>query len=640
MSGALMLVDAVLGGLSMTTKAYERYRELSVTISDFRHAPRELSNIQVTVNAQHLRFEDGAGRLRSAIEKNRESIESWTSSQSEAVSGSPTDSILQRDFENCRRLMNQIADSLNSTRKQLSAIGMEIQEIPSVTTPCPLKDNTVSQKIKLGNRVKFALGKKSELKNRIEELRSLNSDFYSGVSRIIENINEIQGRPTAIPDISLTQPKRPITSINLVERCQQIRLASNHLYDTLAARWSCSSHQRHSASVVCVDGYESTHNHPVRFDFAVSPGAPNSQPLWLEIECLNSSGNLTEPATDPPKTTPGPLDGLDAALSNVLMISMSPTSKPKKPKVHFQDPSTPGPSEPSRLPADPRTGNGPRESGSTQPQTEAQSPDLVLIREFCAHFTTQSQAVQSQPRCLGHLGGHYLQKFYLPPLTRQYTGEPQSLASIISSANEHSARHSLPITHVLQVASSLAIAILQLYSTPWLPQSWQSHDINFYSQGNLSGGDAEMRLSSPHFQVQLERSIQNTTSNGHEDPTSVAQQPCIDPLSGAAQTQNLGLLFRFGIVLLELGFSRPWQGLMERGSSSLPPSEQSSYHVAEQLCKELKNMPKYQRIVRQCIKRGQCSKGPRTGLDNEDLRFLADAGIALKVSENGLRECL
>ncbi|KAK3684088.1 hypothetical protein B0T22DRAFT_520592 [Podospora appendiculata] len=121
---------------------------------------------------------------------------------------------------------------------------------------------------------------------------------------------------------------------------------------------------------------------------------------------------------------------------------------------------------------------------------------------------------------------------------------------------------------------------------------------------------------------------------------------CKKLLDQIAELIHQMLLFRFGIVLLETGLSRPLQGLMGLGgshASSPPPSEQSNYHVAEQLCQELKDMRKYQRIVRDCIKRGgdQSCNGPsRTGLDSQDLRILADAVIDLKSAEKGLMKIL
>lgn len=102
------------------------------------------------------------------------------------------------------------------------------------------------------------------------------------------------------------------------------------------------------------------------------------------------------------------------------------------------------------------------------------------------------------------------------------------------------------------------------------------------------------------------------------------------------------LLFRFGIVLLELGYSQPWPSLKSRVFASLPPPRRTDYHAAEKLAQMpfLRDRmgPRFPTIVRKCL-------GCDFGLGENDLAskelqgmFLVDVVGALQEAERGLRE--
>ena len=76
------------------------------------------------------------------------------------------------------------------------------------------------------------------------------------------------------------------------------------------------------------------------------------------------------------------------------------------------------------------------------------------------------------------------------------------------------------------------------------------------------------------------------------------------------------LLFALGIVLIEIGFSTPWQALRAEGMRLSP--EKLDYHIAERLCQVL--LPRrmglnYTRIVKKCI-------GCDFGLSDPEIDFL------------------
>lgn len=55
------------------------------------------------------------------------------------------------------------------------------------------------------------------------------------------------------------------------------------------------------------------------------------------------------------------------------------------------------------------------------------------------------------------------------------------------------------------------------------------------------------------------------------------------PVSRPIRLARNELLFRFGIVLLELGYSQLWPQLRRRIHTALPPQKNSDYHAAEKI---------------------------------------------------------
>lgn len=100
------------------------------------------------------------------------------------------------------------------------------------------------------------------------------------------------------------------------------------------------------------------------------------------------------------------------------------------------------------------------------------------------------------------------------------------------------------------------------------------------------------------------------------------------------------LLFNFGILLLEIGYGRPWHVLKQTAPRSQPATaavrgaeqQLSDYSVAEKLARLLIDQMglAYHKIIRKCL---GCDFGlGESGLDNEDLqrRFLEDVVLGLQ----------
>jgi hypothetical protein len=102
------------------------------------------------------------------------------------------------------------------------------------------------------------------------------------------------------------------------------------------------------------------------------------------------------------------------------------------------------------------------------------------------------------------------------------------------------------------------------------------------------------------------------------------------------------LLFNFGILLLEIGYGRPWHELKQSAAKTPTAAGEklSDYRAAEKLAQLLVNQMglTYPKIIKKCL---GCDFGlGETDLDNEDLqrRFLEDVLSGLQQLREHMRE--
>jgi len=193
-------------------------------------------------------------------------------------------------------------------------------------------------------------------------------------------------------------------------------------------------------------------------------------------------------------------------------------------------------------------------------------------------------------------------------------------------------------------ASSLACAVLQYHSTPWLPEGWQSNHVRFFGVTEHLLETADFIQAPPYFKVELTnpdkgKSLDLGPTNRHMRLGGGVI------LNDTPETSNSvvrnEILFRFGIVLLELGYSKPWARLKRPVLSILPPNKQTDYHAAVKLTWASfltdRMGPRYPIIVRKCL---SCDFGlGEDSLEDEELQgtFLVDVVNALQEVETGLR---
>ncbi|KAK0722701.1 hypothetical protein B0T26DRAFT_641362 [Lasiosphaeria miniovina] len=675
MSGVEFIVGVVLGAVPIAVLAFEQYGKLSAHISTFRN-PREIVKLQSKVSAQRTIFRNNAINLLSAITNDRELVRSMLSAFGQTIAGAnddnpqrnPTQSSrhkivvelkmseiyrnridsLEESLESCHKTILQIVVSLEKLVEELSGLAGTIQKSGDSTSG---RREWLSR---VGARLKLVV-KKPELLKAIEDLRNFNSDFNLMANQVIGSLNEVK---RTVPENTKSRHgveeawfRRTATNINSIEKYRQIRHASTLLYETLANSWTCSTHQHesHAASVSCVEVFEMKSEGSVKFDVALTSVCASelardnsSSPLWLEVEHIESAKSKI--AIAPSNHGQQQFDNFNSVLAKYSTPFTVPPKRQNSAKklakamkrVRFNTDNLPQ--------MEPSGDEGPViDDEGIDDIPERQLVNLMLIADLCQHFHTQYLVCQPQ-QCLGYLGGRYLQRFYRPPPNRRFAGDAMRLDAIISWINENSFQGSLPLPATFHIAGSLAASVLQFHSTPWLPETWRSQDVNFFTAHQLSAED-ELRLSYPYFKVEFGRRARKGKAVGSGPGSEDAD---MQDTAGGSDTMAVGarneLLFRFGIVLLEVGFSRSWATLRERvcRDFQMPAKRQTDYHVAEKLCAMLANQmgAKYPRIIRKCI---GCDFGLREPQDDleksEELQagFLVDVVIELQRMKEGVR---
>lgn len=376
--------------------------------------------------------------------------------------------------------------------------------------------------------------RKNEVQDSIKELRDFTADFNELTTRIINELKEIQTTAPPAPEMLI---RHRASQLNSLEKYRQIRSASHRLYNTFALRWTCTRHKKHAASISLVE--DDTLPQPgdaldgIKFDVAIScdadsPTCPDV-PIWLEVESVDA--NSFEFGSQK-REEPSDTDSNDAWTS--VMDTMTKHTQPivikkaekirnklVKKAVRFQSTasnlvaaiSTTRSSSTTLVQVTGGEDDKDKDKGGTigpfptnDPATADSIIDLEMIEDFCRLFQVPRPVWSSKP--VGYIRNLGLHRFYLPPPQRRLSGPQKSLAEIITWISEDEFSRSLPRTSMAHLASSLAAAVLQYHSTPWLPETWQSSHVRFFGVGELSQDSSSISLGTPYtpyFKVEFSK---------------------------------------------------------------------------------------------------------------------------------------
>jgi hypothetical protein len=502
-------------------------------------------------------------------------------------------------------------------------------------------------------RTRFKLGlNKPQIRKAIEELRDFNRDFGLITEQIIKALQEILNEHK--DDATLTC--KSATSLNILQRYHRVRYASKALYSTLQVRWMCSSHRCHSFDVRIIDRdlckgkgkAKASVTQYVTCELAITHDGPSyafREPLRLEIEQACEWDDKDTSPQQAVKDNANMLQLTTVLETNAdrfkLVTPTTTTTKVRRFLKGFQkDTQQPGPSASApQLPNLTQSLAGFHIDSMTV--TANSTSDLSLVDDFCKKL--HETMIDCMGRSLlGSWKGPHAQWFCVPTPPQTALGTSQSLSDIIQWIAEEPVLRSLPRPLLVELAGNVAEGIMQFYSTPWLAPTDLGQNVRYFNPAESS--TSAVQLKGPYFMARLD----SAQAKGKMCPTSTGPLPVDEAapryldarVADFTEARNK-LLFNFGILLLEIGYGRPWHELKQR-VAKIPTAageRLSDYRDAEKLAQLLVNQMglTYPKIIKKCLR---CDFGlGETDLDNEDLqrRFLEDVVSGLQQLREHMR---
>jgi hypothetical protein len=397
-----------------------------------------------------------------------------------------------------------------------------------------------------------------------------------------------------------------------------IQKASQNLHDVLGR--ACTMHLEHKA-YFCLEAEHSVLSGKsppqivlsLALTHATSNHLRSGALVWFEVQSI-AEDDLTS------NTRPGYLPKLKNALELQQDGNAVPQPKTKKARkcVRFR-PRSPSTEAVVHYPI-------PRTIEDTKLPNLCTTIRASLCKVDINHLANRTK------KCIGVLERTEAYRQLVYPSMRDQASmvqTPMSLKDFIASISSNCPAMGLSRYEKIRLARKLATAVRQYNSTPWLKESWRCQDIYFFDAISKTLENQAIRLTEPHFSVQVSKEPRPLLEN-HESKS----QPYADNQ----------ILFGLGVVLLELGYESTMANLQ-----SLSDIEQKDPKHAEASCEFMqarrlaansmlshKMGPAYRRIVQQCLR---CDFSSGTDLNSLHLqyRFFRDVICDLEVLEIRLR---
>ena len=311
-----------------------------------------------------------------------------------------------------------------------------------------------------------------------------------------------------------------------MEKYRLIGQASQQLYEALGK--ACTKHTEHQAHF-CVEVEQAiingNHGAQVKFNIAfthvsLAESADQGELTWFVVDSVTGDALTVGPL--------GKHSNINLELEKSLKRQiLDPPFQPTKSRksVRFQSP------EPQR---------------TLMPALPAVSADSLcsdyVRKDFCDLIKRRFRQPPQQSKCVAVLENSERSKNFVYSAADVICSERRravSLERLITKMSEQGASGRLPLYERLRLAKTLAVAVLQFHSTPWLRTCWRSEDVYFFGDDVVILQERPV-LSSPHFNVRV-RGPNGPLSRSSTFPShTLARNP---------------LLFSLGVVLLEIAYS-------------------------------------------------------------------------------------
>lgn len=536
----------------------------------------------------------------------------------------------------------------------ISQIQLKLDEITAKSDELNAIVSLPTQKERFGDRnwrrrvsqkLKFSFSELG-MQRLMADLRKLNKNFQRLSNQVVRlDLQYLCSQKDR------SQTENPQKEGQALEQFQMVRKASIHLYESLTR--ACTTHPEHQAKfgleAACSAADDDPRSYNIRFKLAFSHA---------------DSGHISDPTaqihyTDMKFTVPvaaNPSRGTISATGDILntihekaaerqlindkgyLDGMMPISRsqpaPRDETAWLEVESVIGESAllKSQMDLCQKQGSA---AGSPKIAAVYDPADRLVItssQDFCARLRTgtcQSMGFPSstivgvleQTTTCRHL-------IYQPTAPAHVTLTPTPLNQFISQVSSRGQAREIPEFQQLHLAKSLALAVLQFHTTPWLAESWHSDNI-LISDANRAENGHLGSSSSPYLKVRV----------AQRQDTVDAPDAIVSAQSMVSIAPNL-LLFRLGVMFLELAYGSTFHTLRETQSSERLPADNrvADFLFARQLADEVGESlgADFASIVRKCLR---CDFGCGEDLDSPALqaRLYEDVVCKLEYYEIGFR---
>ncbi|RYO79634.1 hypothetical protein DL766_010587 [Monosporascus sp. MC13-8B] len=603
MSGIEFIIGTTLASIPIALEAYDRSGRVFEVFKTFKRYPREVGLLEARLSSQKTIFRNNTIILLTAVTKDRCKVDEVLKQPSSPTAraglaiASPYElqlESLDESFLACRQTAELVNNTLQQLCTQFEAFRAEVGE----------KDDTMTSSEWLKHvRTRFKLGlNKPQIGKAITELRDLNTDYDLITKQIVKSLQDILNEGVDNTVI----PRKSARNLNLLNKLL-----------------NCASDP--------TKGKEPAHVLPyITCELSVTHDGSSyasKGPLRLEVEQAfleNNAGRFKVAAPAKEKSNIRNLfKGFRKDRQQMLAQPSNPTHLPRL----------------TQSLATLQLGGAAHLTTATTTLT-ATALDLSLVTDFCR----KSQEVISECRGRSLLGSWQVPhaRWFCVPSTPQSTS--QSLADMIHWIAEEPVLRSLPRPLLVELAGDVAEGLMNFYSTPWLTQANLGHNVRYINLAPAAmttaavdsfSAASSQQLEGPYFMMRVNDNSSAGQTIGKMPPTNVGETVRESEFTGARNK----LLFNYGILLLEIGFGRPWHQLKQTVARTAEGGL-SDYRAAEKLAQLLVRQMglAYPKIIKKCL---GCDFGlGETDLDNEDLqrRFVDDVVLGLQRLRENMRQ--
>ena len=339
-------------------------------------------------------------------------------------------------------------------------------------------------------------------------------------------------RPNSTQSRKLTETPKEISLE--VEKYRIIGQASQQVYEALGR--ACTKHTEHQAHF-CVEVEQAIidGNRGARVKFSIafthmSLAGPSDQGelTWFVVDSVTGDALAVGHSE---KQSNIKLE-LERSLKRQIVVPAFQPEKSRK-SVRFQSPE-------------------PQHSSASMPALLAVSADSLfsdyMRKDFCDLIKRRLRQPSHKSMCVAVLENTDKSKnFVYSPgnVTCIKQRRAVSLEQLLTRTNEQGVSGKIPLYERLRLAKTLAIAVLQYHSTPWLRTSWRSEDVYFFGDEVVALQEPTV-LTSPHVNVRVRGPDGQLSRSSTFSPHTLARNP---------------LLFGLGVVLLEIAYSSTLESL-------------------------------------------------------------------------------